>query len=739
MRLSPTICSSLLALALSASGEGVEKVRFIAFSPNGRTVAFTVGDGACKLFLRGTDGSAPATTMTATADLAEPRISWSPDSRWLAYTSDRAGSWDIWAWDTEAGKSSRITRHLAKDHLATFWPGASTIFFVSTRGRQPDLWRVDMNGGEPTQTTNDADAESDLSVSADGSVFVYRATDAEGQSKIVARSHPQGAVASFVPPKGSLGPLRVAPNGKALAFVSEEGLYVADLSRKAIGEPKLIVKRTNRHATMFDWSPDSDAILASDGQCLIRRRLGWFGREKRLATPQFGATLPAWHPDGRRFAYAGYHWAMVALSPLRAPQTRHWSVEGIDLYEPRQDECDSAPTPPLEASAKSTLPLLSAWNKEIVWRLTDQSDADTALAIALKLPELIVRYGHEADQTALAEALHRCVVSFDRAGLFDSANQALRTLLPLLKDGEGLGSFLMRQRGHLIRLLSPTPFVECKLGHLPKWLDARAEIVLGRVEAVAEPDGRGQLSFALRLLRAWRPTDVEKLLKPIAEQWEARSTSDETRHMLTAGYYVLANFYQTRRSFAQALDYYDKLLRVVRDEGIRAYAPVLAECREFLPRRLHIVRQWLELERAIAHGPWQLVSFIASAPGQEDWGGLSRGDARKEGAACAAAAGYEEFLRKYGKTSLADDAALRVIELSSGSRVRAMKAERFLVDRPSSRLFPAVLNAYVEASRQQHTPWLAAMFLTDLTKKPDHIRHLPLLRATIGDVRPRAK
>ena len=736
MRLLWILLSSLLAVAPPADCGDTHEVRSIAFSPDGEMLAFTVGDHTCKLFLGRTTGTGSSTTVTAIADLVEPCVSWSSDSRWLAYTSDRGGSWDIWAWDADVGKRSRVTRHLAKDHLATFWPGSSVILFVSTRGRRPDVWRVAVHDGGPTQITDDADAESDLSVSADGSFLVYRATDAEGQSKIAVRSYPQGAVASFVPPSGSLGLLRVAPDAEALAFASKEGLYVADLSRQAIGAPKLVVERAGRQPMTFDWSPDSDALLASNGQCIIRRSLGWFGREKRLTTPQFDGTLPTCHPDGRRFAYVAKG-ARVALAPLRAPETCRWLV--YRTYERRRGRGDSALTQPPEASSEGKQAFLSAWNEEIARQLTIQSDADAALAAVMKLPELVGRQGHEVDHTALVEAVHRCVCGFDRAGSYESGSQALRTLLPLLGDAEGLADLLSQQAAHLVDRLSPTPFVECRLGHLPKWLHVRIKIVLARLEAVAEPDRRQQLGFALRLLQAWRPADVERLLKPVATQWGAGSTLDETRHMLTAGYYVLANFYQTRRDFTLALDYYDKLLRVAERERIKGYAPVIAECRELLPRRPHIVRQWLELERSIAYGPWEPVAFISSAARQQGWGGISSREAWRRDVARAATAGYEEFLRKHGKASLADDAELRLIELSSDSRLQALRAERFLANRPTSRLFPAALGAYVKASRRQNTPWLAATFLTDLTKGPDYVRHLPVLRSTIGDLMPRTR
>jgi hypothetical protein len=70
----------------------------------------------------------------------------SPDGRWLAYSSQVEGNWDIWLRDLEAAPGQaprRLTRHVAEDRRPRFSLDGSSILFISHReDAAGDVWEI---------------------------------------------------------------------------------------------------------------------------------------------------------------------------------------------------------------------------------------------------------------------------------------------------------------------------------------------------------------------------------------------------------------------------------------------------------------------------------------------------------------------------------------------------------------------------------------------------------------------
>ena len=65
----------------------------------------------------------------------------SPDGRWLVFTSDRNGSPDLYALDLdEGGEPVRLTRSPALDDAADVSPDGEGLVFVSTRDGNADVF-----------------------------------------------------------------------------------------------------------------------------------------------------------------------------------------------------------------------------------------------------------------------------------------------------------------------------------------------------------------------------------------------------------------------------------------------------------------------------------------------------------------------------------------------------------------------------------------------------------------------
>ena len=72
--------------------------------------------------------------------------SWSPDTRWLAYSmEDTNGYRSLHTWDSESGTSQRITGELFSQYNPVFSASGEQLYFLSDRMFTPQLGRIEWN------------------------------------------------------------------------------------------------------------------------------------------------------------------------------------------------------------------------------------------------------------------------------------------------------------------------------------------------------------------------------------------------------------------------------------------------------------------------------------------------------------------------------------------------------------------------------------------------------------------
>ena len=94
------------------------------------------------LLVSNADGSSERTLTHGTLDY---NPAWSPDGNWIAFTSERAGSADLYRMRADGSDLERLTDDPAYDDQAAFSPDGSQIVFVTTRADgTADLWILDV-------------------------------------------------------------------------------------------------------------------------------------------------------------------------------------------------------------------------------------------------------------------------------------------------------------------------------------------------------------------------------------------------------------------------------------------------------------------------------------------------------------------------------------------------------------------------------------------------------------------
>lgn len=150
----------------AVAAEYPERISFSSFRPSGWDI-----------YLIDADSEPEALTSHPALDYG---AAWSPDGRYVVFTSERDGSPDLFVLDMKTRYTpQKLIESPAMEDQAVFMPDARQIIFVSTRDGNSDLYRIDFT---PSQTvtldraeklTDDPRADIRPTVSPDGRYAVF--------------------------------------------------------------------------------------------------------------------------------------------------------------------------------------------------------------------------------------------------------------------------------------------------------------------------------------------------------------------------------------------------------------------------------------------------------------------------------------------------------------------------------------------------------------------------------------
>ena len=110
--------------------------------------------------------------MLAMDRLSDPQVS--PDGKWIVFVlrktdiEENKGRNDLWLVDTNGTNLRRLTSHSANDLNPRWATDGGSVWFISTRSGSSQVWRIQMDGGEAEQITDEPLDVGNLLVSPDG-------------------------------------------------------------------------------------------------------------------------------------------------------------------------------------------------------------------------------------------------------------------------------------------------------------------------------------------------------------------------------------------------------------------------------------------------------------------------------------------------------------------------------------------------------------------------------------------
>ncbi len=250
-------------------------------------------------------------------EVSDPQVS--PDGAWVAYTvtasdtvTDKRDA-DVWMSRWDGKRSVRLTYSKVREHSPRWSPDGRYLSFTSSRqeGKGGQVWLLDRTGGEAERVTDLAGGVSDFAWSPDGSRLALVASDptpdqlAAGQDS--SKKHHRPIV---------IDRYRFKYDEVGYIGAEREHLYVLTLADR---KPTLLTPGGYDEAAP-SWSPDGRSIaFLSRRRPEYDRTDNWdlyvvaaqAGAEPRQLTtfegadgdPEWGSRPPSWSPDGRLLAY----------------------------------------------------------------------------------------------------------------------------------------------------------------------------------------------------------------------------------------------------------------------------------------------------------------------------------------------------------------------------------------------------------------------------------------------------
>ena len=157
---------------------------------------------------------------------------WSQDGKWLAFTGQRNGEFDIYKIPSKGGDEIRLTTAPGLDDGSEYSPDGKYIYFNSVRSGLMQLWRMKPDGTDQEQLTNDEYNNWFAHVSPDGKWIVcltfskeIKPDDHPFYKHVYLRMMPVSGgplkvIAYLYGGQGSINTPSWSPDSKKIAFIS---------------------------------------------------------------------------------------------------------------------------------------------------------------------------------------------------------------------------------------------------------------------------------------------------------------------------------------------------------------------------------------------------------------------------------------------------------------------------------------------------------------------------------------
>jgi Tol biopolymer transport system component len=321
------------AKVIKTLGRGYPEGR-MSFSPDGKYIAYDAPQEEDSpdhdIYLLSSDGESEFPLVEYPAH--DRLLGWTPSGEWILFSSDRTGTYDIWAIRVANGKPQGEPKLITK-YLGEIWPMGFTKTGSFYYGHSPlasDAYiaAIDLEKGKllsPPEKVSQRFIGSNMSPewSPDGKYMAYisrriRGSARVGSSVLCIRSLETGKVRELTPQLKSFGGLRWSPDGRSILVGGSDekekrGFFTIDVQT---GDLSFVLERKpDTNIRPCSWSPDGKKIFYTQNNFKEKMffRIMLFDLETKKEKEIFSRPAQiepimnlALSPDGQMLAYTTY-------------------------------------------------------------------------------------------------------------------------------------------------------------------------------------------------------------------------------------------------------------------------------------------------------------------------------------------------------------------------------------------------------------------------------------------------
>jgi Tol biopolymer transport system component len=310
---------------MGATGESVRRLTDFGFdpawSPDGKEVLVAT-EGITNPYGRNTTSKLIAVNVQTGArrtvfdgDGVQPN--WSPHGFRIAYWGLPTGSGqrDIWTIPENGGTPLAVTQDVYVDWDPVWSPDGKYLYFSSDRGGSPNIWRIPVDEesgkvlGDPAPISTPSRWSGYLAVSHDGRRVIYTALDHRSNIYRVAfdanKEAIGGSPVAVTQGTKEMNYFSVSPDGQWLAFTTagaQEDLFV---TKSDGGEIRQLTDDIYKDRGP-SWSPDGKRISFYSNRSgryeIWSVNIDGSGLEPLTKTTGEPVLAVRWFPDGKRFS-----------------------------------------------------------------------------------------------------------------------------------------------------------------------------------------------------------------------------------------------------------------------------------------------------------------------------------------------------------------------------------------------------------------------------------------------------
>jgi len=283
--------AALGLVACGGAGEARPDLAFVSTRDSDYAIYEMNADGAAQHRL--TDVDPDSSSPAALFFQIEP--AWSPDGTTIAFSSRRAGTFDIYVMNADGTETRALTSTKEDDSHPTWSPDGSQIAFA--RRGSGDIYVMGDDGSDVHRISDPLAEEAEPAWSPDGEwiAYVRRASGTAIQEVWLVR--PDGTERHALTSQGAKTFTPAwSPDGARIVFSSNRDsdfyeLYTIGVDGKGLGS----VAPTTGDNFEPSWSPDGEKVAYFEDGAIFTVELG-SGRVEKLTDNDTNDSSPVWNP-----------------------------------------------------------------------------------------------------------------------------------------------------------------------------------------------------------------------------------------------------------------------------------------------------------------------------------------------------------------------------------------------------------------------------------------------------------